>query len=245
MSEIDNIKDEIEKVKTKYLNNVLDLISDYKNENQTRDDYKGRQIFELLQNADDCYSAQCNEISVKIQLKTNKLIIQNTGKPFDARGIASLMHPNASSKYEGTIGCKGLGFRSVLNWAKNITICTKEFCVNFSYDEAIKQLSYFKENANKSYINELDNIDRIPVLSSTKIIRLEDLSEEFLNVLDKDYSTCIILDCEDLYIEEIKRQLKEFQFEELLFLKHIRNIHIILETIERKIESVRSEGAHV
>lgn len=239
MSEIDNIKDEIEKVKTKYLNNVLDLISDYKNENQTRDDYKGRQIFELLQNADDCYSAQCNEISVKIQLKTNKLIIQNTGKPFDARGIASLMHPNASSKYEGTIGCKGLGFRSVLNWAKNITICTKEFCVNFSYDEAIKQLSYFKENANKSYINELDNIDRIPVLSSTKIIRLEDLSEEFLNVLDKDYSTCIILDCEDLYIEEIKRQLKEFQFEELLFLKHIRNIHIILETIERKIESVK------
>ncbi len=236
MSEIENIREEIEKVKTKYLNNVLDLISDYKNENQTRDDYKGRQIFELLQNADDCYTPECNEIAVKIQLNNNRLIIQNSGKPFDARGIASLMHPNASSKYEGTIGCKGLGFRSVLNWANNITICTKKFRVNFSYDEAVKRLNFYKDNANKSYIDELNNIDRIPVLSAAKIIEEDNITEDFLG---NEFSTCIILCCEEQYIEEIKRQLQEFQFEELLFLKHIRNINIFIENVERKIESIK------
>ena len=132
MTEIDKIKKEINDVKEKYLRNVIDLISDYNNENKTRDDYKGRQIYELLQNADDCFTTEINDISVKIEFRDNKLIIQNTGKPFDARGITSLMHPDASSKYKDTIGCKGLGFRSILNWAYDITIRTKEFCVNFS-----------------------------------------------------------------------------------------------------------------
>ncbi|MDY0278771.1 MAG: hypothetical protein RBQ97_11880, partial [Acholeplasma sp.] len=100
MTEKDKILKEINDINNKYLRNAIEIISDYNNENKTKDDYKGRQIYELLQNADDSYTPECNDINLKIELKRNKLIIQNTGKPFDARGITSLMHPDASSKYE-------------------------------------------------------------------------------------------------------------------------------------------------
>ncbi len=235
MSEIELIKKEIDKVNNKYLENVLEIISDYKKENETKNDYKGRQLYELLQNADDCFTNECNDIDVKIKLIGNTLIIQNTGKPFDARGIASLMHSNASSKYSDTIGCKGLGFRSVLNWANDVTICTKEFCVNFSEVKAKEKYDYYKENSDKSYIEELDKIDRIAVLCSASLMDESKISE----YLDDKYSTAIVLCCEEKYVSSIQTQLKELQFEELLFLKHVRNIVIESDAITRNIEAIK------
>lgn len=235
MSEIELIKKEIDKINNKYLENVLEIISDYKKENETKNDYKDRQLYELLQNADDCFTAECNDIDVKIKLIGNTLIIQNTGKPFDARGIASLMHSNASSKYSDTIGCKGLGFRSVLNWANDVTICTKEFCVNFSEVKAKEKYDYYKKSSDKSYIEELDKIDRIAVLCSASLMDKSKISE----YLDDKYSTAIVLCCEEKYVSSIQTQLKELQFEELLFLKHVRNIVIESDAITRNIEAIK------
>lgn len=79
MSQIELIKNEIEKVKNKYIGNVLEIISDYKKENETKNDYKGRQLYELLQNADDSFIDDCNDIDVKIKLHGNKMIFKNTG----------------------------------------------------------------------------------------------------------------------------------------------------------------------
>ena len=234
MSEIEIIEKEILKVNKKYLDNVIEIISDYNNENKTKDDYKGRQIYELLQNADDCYTSDTNDISVKFELRGNKLIIQNTGRPFTARGITSLMHPDASSKYKDTIGCKGLGFRSVLNWSYDITICTSEFCVNFSEDKAIEKINYYKNNSDKTNIEELNQIGRIAILSSATIIDKKIASE----YLDENYSTAIVLCCDEKYIETIQNQLVELQFEELLFLKHIRNITIKSPKSNRNIEAI-------
>ena len=120
MLEIELIKEEIESVNRKYCDNVRNAMSDYNKEDQTKKDYNGRQLYELLQNADDCFTNDCNEIDVKINLVGNRLTIQNTGKPFSASGIASLINTNTSTKHGDTIGCKGLGFRSVLNWAYEI-----------------------------------------------------------------------------------------------------------------------------
>lgn len=241
MSQIELIKNEIEKVKNKYIGNVLEIISDYKKENETKNDYKGRQLYELLQNADDSFIDDCNDIDVKIKLHGNKMIFKNTGKSFDARGIASLMHSNASSKYSDTIGYKGLGFRSVLNWAYDITICTKDFCVNFSEEKAIEKYNYYKNNSDKSYIEELDKIDRIAILCSATIID----NSQMECYLDDKYSTTIILCCNEKYIDSIQSQLKELQFEELLFLKHVRNISIETDTFTRNIESIKENDTHI
>lgn len=136
MRQVEEIKDHIKIIEEKYIKTAIDIVRDYNTEEKTKRDYKGRQIFELLQNADDCYSEECENISVKFALRGNLLIVQNTGVPFSARGITSLMNPDASSKHQGTIRCKGLGFRSVLNWAKAISIYTSEFYVTFSEERA-------------------------------------------------------------------------------------------------------------
>lgn len=233
------INKEIQIVREKYLRSAIDLISDYRNEDTTRNEYRGRQIFELLQNADDCYKDECPEINVKIELKDGILIIQNTGIPFSTRGIISLMHPDASSKREGTIGCRGLGFRSVLNWSKRILINTNDFCVEFSEEEAQRQMVYYKENCDKDHVDELKYMDRTAILSSA-IVRKPD--ENAKKWLDDGYATSIVLYCLPECIDTIQNQLTEFQFEELLFLKHIRNITIRSPKAERNIDTVEENG---
>ncbi|MBX6332521.1 MAG: hypothetical protein IRY91_11800 [Gemmatimonadaceae bacterium] len=81
-------------------------------------DYHGREVLELLQNADDAgrgYGPNC----VHMVLRPYGLCIGNTGTPFSPRGVKSLVLSDSSPKREARteyIGNRGLGFRSVLNW---------------------------------------------------------------------------------------------------------------------------------
>lgn len=87
---------------------------------QIAQEYRGRCILELLQNAHDALAnAECNDPrQISFVLRTNPepvLLIGNSGRPFldeDFRGICQLgqspKDPNES------VGNKGLGFRSVL-----------------------------------------------------------------------------------------------------------------------------------
>ena len=236
MTDFDIIQNEIDSIKHKYLRSAMDIISDYNNENKTKTDYKRRQIYELLQNADDCYSDEIPEISVCIELKDNLLIIHNTGTPFSARGILSLMHTDASSKHEGTIGCKGLGFRSVLNWANRVTIFTKDFYVDFSEERAVRALGYYKQQTNIYGIEELSKLNRTAILTAAEVKNNKDEIEKWL---PPDFSTAIVLYCEDAYIEEIESQLTSLKFEEMLFLRHVTSIEIITNSTHRSIESIK------
>ena len=236
MTEFEIIQEEIESIKQKYLRSAMDIISDHNNENKTKTDYKRRQIYELLQNADDCYSTEFPQISVRMELRDNLLIIQNTGVPFSARGVLSLMHTDASSKHEGTIGCKGLGFRSVLNWANRISVYTSEFYVDFSEERAVRNLRYFKQQSHAYGAEELDRLSRTAILTAAEVYNDK---AEISKWLSPEYSTAIVLYCDDAYIDEIRNQLINLKFEELLFLQHVNTIEIITSEATRKIESIK------
>ena len=236
MTEFEIIQEEIESIRQKYLRSAMDIISDHNNENKTKTDYKRRQIYELLQNADDCYSKEFPQIYVRMELRDNLLIIQNTGVPFSARGVLSLMHTDASSKHEGTIGCKGLGFRSVLNWANRISVCTRDFCVDFSEERAIRNLEYYKQQSHAHGAEELDRLSRTAILTAAEVYNDK---TEISKRLSPEYSTAIVLYCDDTYIDEIRNQLINLKFEELLFLQHVNTIEIITSEATRKIESFK------
>ncbi len=236
MTEFEIIQKEIDSIEKKYLRSVMDIISDHNTENKTKTDYKRRQIYELLQNADDCYSAEFSQIAVRIELKDNLLIIQNTGVPFSARGILSLMHTDASSKHEGTIGCKGLGFRSVLNWANRITVYTNEFYVDFSEERAVHNLEHYKQQSHAYGSEELDRLSRTAILTAAEACNDK---EEIAEWLSPGFSTAIVLYCDDAHLEEIRNQLINLKFEELLFLQHVNTIEIITSEATRKIESIK------
>lgn len=236
MTEFEIIQEEIESIRQKYLRSAMDIISDCNNENKTKTDYKRRQIYELLQNADDCYSKEFPQISVRMELRGNLLIVQNTGIPFSARGVLSLMHTDASSKHEGTIGCKGLGFRSVLNWANRVSIYTKDFYVDFSERRAVQNLEYYKQQSHAYGAAELDRLSRTAILTAAEVYNDK---AEISKWLCPKYSTAIVLYCDDAYIDEIRNQLINLKFEELLFLQHINTIEIITSETTRKIESIK------
>lgn len=128
---------EIEKlIKTRkagYTADVNNILSNYGTERETVKEYNGRQLLELLQNADDARSQQ---VLIKLDTNQNTLVISNKGKecnPFSVEGVESIMYANLSSKSNGRyIGNKGLGFRSIINWADEISILTNNIKLNFS-----------------------------------------------------------------------------------------------------------------
>ena len=97
------------------------LQEDVSQESQVASDYRGRLVYELLQNADDAMadSATTND-RVSFLVTEEELWIANTGRALTDDDVLGLCGLGASSKVDvqgnrrATIGHKGLGFKSVL-----------------------------------------------------------------------------------------------------------------------------------
>ena len=151
MDSIKSCKDYINKLKDEYIESQKKLQERdaliYENHIEKHDikGYHGREILELLQNADDAYQKSINlgetqksGLIVSINYKDDILKVTNTGTFFDKEGIKSIVQGNNSTKSGKYIGNKGTGFRSILNWAKEIKIYSGNFNVIFSEDIAGK-----------------------------------------------------------------------------------------------------------
>jgi len=111
------------------------LVSDFNGERTFITDYIGREILELLQNANDAAAKAGKRGSVRFELLPTGLIAANTGAPFSQDGVASLRLPHTSPKpSEGPqmVGNKGLGFRAVLNWTRFPIILSADLAIVFS-----------------------------------------------------------------------------------------------------------------
>jgi hypothetical protein len=97
------------------------LQEDVSQEAQVADDYRGRLVYELLQNADDAMSGQAtHDDRVTFLVTDDHLWVANSGRPLDDADVQGLCGLGASSKMttggrrRASIGHKGLGFKSVL-----------------------------------------------------------------------------------------------------------------------------------
>src|SRR5438045_2494044 len=66
------------------------LVADGIQERQTAGDYAGREILELLQNANDAAADADMRGRVRIELSRTGLLIANEGAPFTRKGVTSL-----------------------------------------------------------------------------------------------------------------------------------------------------------
>jgi hypothetical protein len=211
----------IDKTLAVYQADAARVIADYRAEKQYTADYEGRQILELLQNADD---AETEHIHIEINTSTNSLIISNNGVPFSIDGVKSLMLANMSPKNKKEyIGNKGLGFRSILNWVKKVEVVTQETILEFSASYAAKKYSTVCE-LNPELIKDVNSDknlskDEIPfavlAIPNTKTV------EEKNN-----WVTSIRLHYKDEEVESIKSQLDTINEATLLFLKHANKISV-------------------
>lgn len=234
-----NSQNYIDKLREEYLFNQVreqerdELIHENNIEKRDIKGYHGREILELLQNADDAYQKSINEgkthdceLEVLIEFKENKLTISNTGTFFDKAGMKAIVQGNNSSKSGKYIGNKGTGFRSILNWADEINIYSGDFNVKFSKEFAN---SKFQEIKSKKQIQkQLKNNPYlyIPMLSVPQNIEPKQ---------NNDMTSIEILINKDIKKDNfgVEEQIKNIDLRILLFLPNIKRIKI--ETKAEKI----------
>src|SRR5262245_35187282 len=125
-----------------YRHQPIELISHGNHESAVKDAYRGRQILELLQNADDAGAEYSSRPRLLLRLVDRYLIAANTGRPFSPEGIRSLVISDVSPKRfsrRRLIGNKGLGFRAVLSWSTEPIILSGDFLVGFSSKLALRR----------------------------------------------------------------------------------------------------------
>ena len=205
---------------------------------KTKGDYVGREIYELLQNAEDQKSTY-----VKITLDDQFVSVENGGPecvPFSKKGFISIMMADMSPKFEDGakqyIGCKGLGFRSILNWSKSIEICSNGVRCKFSREiadncwEDIKQhiIENIKDKEKAAQVilkhesfAKRNYGFRTPVPTLAKPI-----TDDYDGPID---STVIRVEydmSDSRVVNSINEQIKSISGTILIFLTHIKRIEI-------------------
>ena len=223
LSLIDKIEEQKRKNIQTYLIDIKRLFSDFGSERSTTEEYNGRQILELLQNADDAHSSE-----VQIELDTSKclLIISNKGEPFSREGYESLMLIGNTSKTNKRlfIGCKGLGFRSILNWANKIEVFSNNCKVIFSQEIAMNciETEFCSKNDEIAQLKikkgYTESAFTYPILALPQIEECIDNSE---------WVTQIVIHYKPEFLEDIQKQISTLSPEVLLFVRSISDLKII------------------
>lgn len=214
----------LETRKKTYSDDSFYIIEDYRKEQEKIDEYNGRQLLELLQNADDA-AISAKKKCCFISLTDNELIVANNGEPFTKEGIESLMYSNLSPKMkeQNKIGQKGLGFRSVLSWANRVTIKSADFAVEFSKDIALdflREVKIINPNVDKIINDKIseDEEDTIAILRCPKV--LDVIPPEY-----SEYDTYIVVELKEDQIGNVIKQIEEeLDMEVLLFLNNLETI---------------------
>ena len=189
--------------------------------------YRGREVLELLQNIDDAYNPDCGkECIADFEYEDNCLTVSNYGKPFTIETLQRLCQGSVSSKEGKYIGCKGIGFRSVLNWSEKVEIYShasnsEYIAIRFSRDDAD---SVFKDIKDDDHIqSQIGELQRKGLGASFPIFKCPvpiDPVDGF------DYNTVIkiyIRDDNDIATEIIS-EIEHFDKNTLLFLPHIQTV---------------------
>ena len=222
----------IEKIRAEYIQKHSfqqerdELIAENNIEKRDVKGYHGREILELLQNADDAYQKSIDEGSkpecelvVTIKYYENKLTVINTGTAFDRDGIKAIVQGNNSPKTGKYIGNKGTGFRSVLNWAKAVRVFSGEYSIEFS-----------EKIAN----NEFEKVKSLPQIQK-QLKKKQNLYfpmlalPEWISGKGYNSSTTIEIDIDPLKIKDnysVEKQIDNIDLRILLFLPNISQIKI-------------------
>ena len=220
-------KAHLSRVKDFYSSDPSLMLEQYEFEKRTTDEYNGRQLLELIQNADDAANAAENAIAL-IYLTENQLIIANNGQRFTKEGLDSILHGHISPKInkKNQIGNKGLGFRSILNWTDSITIKSGDLHIRFSKrysQEVLKELIAGNPKVGISIMNRYGKQE-----AAIAVLRCPEIMDE-VNVPEicEDFDTVIILELKDGIALEVNKQLSDtIDAEMMLFLNHLNRIEI-------------------
>lgn len=172
--------------------------------------YNCRSFIELLQNADDAGATIFYVCRYK-----DFVFVANNGRPFDIKDVESLCRSASSNKARGTsIGYRGIGFKSVVSFAKEVHLISGDYEITFSKDLSKKVVP---------------QAQRIPLIRIPHNIREEvanDIKNEVARIQNAGYSTIFIFSGNA--VTQIDEEYTSFKYTTFLFLNNIRNIQVSL-----------------
>lgn len=175
--------------------------------------YHNRSFIELLQNADDAGATKFS-----IFREDDYLYVANNGRIFSKDDFESLCRSASSKKIKGsTIGYRGIGFKSVVGFSKEILVFSGEVEIMFS-TERTKEL--------------IPSALKVPLIRIPHEITYDKtFVEENIKRLKNDgYSTIFVF--KGLNLSSIEMEFDCFENNSLLFLKNIRETYFKFKTAQ-------------
>ena len=215
------------------------LISNFCNDSQSIvAEYNRRQIFEMLQNVDD----QMDESSllrddkcclIEFDKPRRSLCFKNQGVPFSDEGIKSIMLPHTSPKKKlgkTTIGNKGLGFRSLLNWKPDeIIIRSNGVTLTFSHEVVAKKID--GDPALKEAVLSQRNDGHLPMLVFPEPGN-DETGSKWVTEIElrwKEHGDGL-----EAVFADIENELRSFKSELMLFLPRLLKVGILIVSAQGK-----------
>ncbi len=194
-------------------------------ENYIGESYNNRSFIELLQNADDAKSTK-----FKILKKDDYLFVANNGREFNNRDLESLCRSASSNKVRGeSIGYRGIGFKSVVGFAKEIHIISGDLEITFS--------------KNKTEI-EIPQAKQVPLIRIPhKLCKEDKVKFESIIVHFKkdDYVTIFVFS--GVTAHEIELEFDSFNTSSLIFLRNICETELTIgKTNKTVIEKIKVDN---
>lgn len=241
----DWLKERIEERRQVFLSDPDELIASFNREKSHESGYHGRELIELIQNADDAGIDYTGSNKLLIKLTDFGLFVANTGIPFSPEGIKSLMVSDNSPKQllrTKCIGYKGLGFRSILGWASSIIILSGKLSIGFN-EKLAQEWLYDLRKQNPKVDVKVKKYETfgypspIATLSIPYLLGLENklldrelnsVYEEGAKILESGYDTviCLLFKNAEKTREQVQNQINSLKSEILLFLQFLKRIEI-------------------
>lgn len=174
--------------------------------------YNNRSFIELLQNADDAEATQ-----FKILKANDLLFVANNGRVFNVKDVESICRSASSNKKRGeNIGYRGIGFKSVVSFAKEIHIISGDLEITFSKQRTLLEIP----NASKVPLIRIPH----PIIEEDKLL-IADNTEKLLN---EGFTTIFVFT--GVTANEIETEYESFDHKSLIFLKNILKTEIVISS---------------
>ena len=221
----------------------------------TAQEYEGRAVLELIQNAHDAIGAGSTgrvHVLLDVSGDASVLYVANDGLPFRSRNFRAIVGFGLSDKGAGEgIGNKGLGFRSVLALTDHPEVYSLDpndvsdrmfegYSFRFPHEDELRELTEDADLAER-LVSEVSPLD-FPLPAKTD-------DEEIVRFGEAGFVTVVRLPLRDeTAVEDVRRQIGELASADapvLLFLDRVAALHVSVRVSDEgspPVELSRIEG---
>ena len=207
------------------------LREDVSQEAQVASDYRGRLVYELLQNADDAMeSSKSDADRVVFVITDDALWMANSGRPLTNADVEGLCGLGASSKVDAagtkraSIGHKGLGFKSVLEITECPSVYSKTLSFRLGASEARRPVGELWDKLGRS------RPTAVPAMRFPSLIGNAGDENRWLQLRDRGLNTAFEFPFREDMTSEQRETLTDLLLElpltTVLFLKHLESVEV-------------------